>query len=71
MLDLLNTGFKIIDKGFFCGGKHGKRKIAVLIPGVHRQNGDVYLMNNNNFIWHSRLLHYIHIIIMSYKLMYQ
>ena len=31
LLNLLNTGFTIIENGLFCGGEHRKRKIAASI----------------------------------------
>ena len=32
LLDLLNTGFTIIENGLFCGSEHRKRRIAGSIP---------------------------------------
>ena len=35
LVDLLNTGFKIIENGLLCGDEYRKRKISESIPSFH------------------------------------
>ena len=41
LLDLLITGFTVIENDLFCGGENRKQKITGTILGFYGQNGDV------------------------------